>query len=134
MAKNLEPIVFDPKRFRKELAEFDRLLSRRTALPERAVVQPFFERHRQLSAALGAFTPRLGAATELAFQFPFFGDYLADLVVGSKAQGEFCVVEFEDGAADSIFKRQPRRGNPEWSSRFERGFSQLVDGSAIRVR
>jgi len=63
----------------------------------------------------------------LAFQFPFFGDYTADAVVGSKALGEFCVVEFEDGAADSIFKRQPKRGNPEWSSRFEHGFSQLVD-------
>ncbi len=127
MAKNMDAITFDLKRFRKELTEFDRLLARRAELPERAVVQPFFERRRQLSAALGTFTPNPVAATEIAFQFPFFGDYSADLVVGSKAAGEFCVVEFEDGAADSIFKKQPKRGNPEWSSRFEHGVSQLVD-------
>jgi hypothetical protein len=41
--------------------------------------------------------------------------------------GEFCVVEFEEGGEHSIFKNQPRRGNPEWSSRFEHGFSQLTD-------
>jgi Domain of unknown function (DUF4263) len=63
----------------------------------------------------------------LAFQFPFFGDFTADLLLGNKKAGEFCVVEFEDGREDSIFKKQPKRGNPEWSTRFEHGFSQLTD-------
>ena len=63
----------------------------------------------------------------MAFEFPFFGDYRADLLVGSKSAGHFCAVEFEDGGPDSIFKNQPNRPNPEWSGRFEHGFSQLTD-------
>ena len=63
----------------------------------------------------------------MAYEFPFFGDYRADLLVGSKSAAHFCVVEFEDGGPDSIFKKQPNRPNPEWSPRFEHGFSQLTD-------
>jgi hypothetical protein len=40
----------------------------------------------------------------------------------------FCVVEFEDGKPDSIFTKLPKKSTPEWSRRFEHGFSQLVDG------
>lgn len=47
--------------------------------------------------------------------------------MGNKSVGHFCVVEFEDGRDDSLFKRQPHRPNPEWSARFEHGFSQLTD-------
>lgn len=75
---------------------------------------------------MGLFTNSWLAA-EMAFRFPFFGDYTADLVLGNKAVGEFCVVEFEEGGRDSVFKKQPGRGNPEWSTRFEHGFSQLAD-------
>lgn len=127
MAKNLEPISFDAKRFKRELAAFDRLLKRRPILSERADIQPFFERHRHLAAAMGSYAPSFVPATELAFQFPLFGDFTADLVLGNKDAGEFCLVEFEDGTADSLFKKQPKRGEPEWSARFEHGFSQLVD-------
>jgi hypothetical protein len=127
MAKHLGPMTFDLKKFKRELSAFERLLTTKAKLQERLDIQPFFERHQHLSAALGTYAPNVGPATELAFSFPFFGDYSADVVVGNKAAGEFCIVEFEDGNADSIFKRQPKRGNPEWSARFEHGFSQLVD-------
>ena len=127
MAKNLEPISFDLARFGRELTAFGKLLRANPGLTERAVIQPFFETHRQLASHLSLLSSGTAPATELAFQFPFFGDYSADVVLGSKAAGEFCVVEFEDGTTDSIFKRQPKRGNPEWSARFEHGFSQLVD-------
>lgn len=73
------------------------------------------------------FVAWLVPATELAFEFPFFGDFKADLILGNKSARKFCVVEFEDGRPDSIFKKQPARGNPEWSARFEHGFSQLTD-------
>lgn len=36
------------------------------------------------------------------------------------------VVEFEPGEEDTIFKNQKRK-NPEWSTRFEHAFSQIVD-------
>lgn len=76
---------------------------------------------------MGAIFPEIALATEIAFEFPFFGDFKADLLLGNKGARKFCVVEFEDGRRDSIFKNQPARGNPEWSPRFEHGFSQLTD-------
>jgi hypothetical protein len=46
--------------------------------------------------------------------------------LGSRAAGQFCIIEFEPGEEGSIFKRHKRK-NPEWSSRFEHAFSQIVD-------
>jgi Domain of unknown function (DUF4263) len=57
----------------------------------------------------------------------FFGDFKADILVGSKHEKEFCVIEFENGRQDTIFKKQRKRKNPEWSARFEHAFSQIVD-------
>ena len=127
MSKNLETIVFEPGKFKKELKGFGALLKSKSDLSETGDIQPFFEKSKQLSAYLGTFSADIGPATELAFQFPFFGDFTADLILGNNKAGEFCVVEFEDGCQDSLFKKQPSRGNPEWSSRFEHGFSQLID-------
>jgi hypothetical protein len=124
---NLETVVFEPAQFEKELTAFDALLKSKGDLSERSDIQPFFERSRHLTASIGAIFPEMGPATDLTFQFPFFGDFKADLLLGSKGAKRFCVVEFEDGRRNSIFKKQPRRGNPEWSARFEHGFSQLTD-------
>jgi hypothetical protein len=124
---NLEVIVFDPQRFEKELAAFGRLLKSRTDLSERADIQPLFKKSTHLAAYMGTIFPEIGPATELVFEYPFFGDFKADLLLGNKTGKKFCVVEFEDGREDSIFKKQPKRSNPEWSARFEHGFSQLTD-------
>jgi Domain of unknown function (DUF4263) len=123
----LDPITFEHALFEAELAALGSLLASKAELSEADDVQPLFNTSKHLSAFLGTFAPDIGPATELAFEFPFFGDYRADLLAGSKSAGHFCVVEFEDGGTDSIFKKQPQRGNPEWSSRFEHGFSQLAD-------
>jgi hypothetical protein len=123
----LESIIFDHSLFETELAALGSLLASKAELSEQKEIQPFFKASKHLSAFLGTFVPDIGAATDLAFEFPFFGDYRADLLVGNKSVGRFCVVEFEDGGADSIFKVQPARANPEWSPRFEHGFSQLTD-------
>ena len=90
-------------------------------------IQPLFKASKASVGLPGTFAPDIGPATDLAYDFPFFGDYRADLFVGRKSAAHFCVVEFEDGGPDSIFKRQPNRPNPEWSARFEHGFSQLAD-------
>jgi hypothetical protein len=77
---------------------------------------------------MGTFAPpKFSVATEICFEYEFFGDFKSDLLLGSKASGGFCVVEFEDGGVGSVFKKQLQRKNPEWSARFEHGFSQLVD-------
>jgi hypothetical protein len=122
-----ETIVFNHALFEAELSALGSLLDSKTELSESQDIQPFFKRSKHLSAFLGTFAPDVGPATELAFEFPFFGDYRADLLVGSKLASHFCIIEFEDGRLDSIFKNQPNRKNPEWSTRFEHGFSQLTD-------
>jgi hypothetical protein len=55
------------------------------------------------------------------------GDFAADIVLGNKEKGVFCVIEFEDGKPDSMFTKLPNKSTTEWSRRFEHGFSQLVD-------
>ena len=52
MAKILEPVAFDPARFGRELAAFGELLRTKPKLRERADIQPFFEKHRQLASYL----------------------------------------------------------------------------------
>jgi hypothetical protein len=121
-----KPVAFDPVRFEKELKAFETLL-KKTSLTEAGDIQPFFQKRLHLSAYIGTYSAELGPATDYAFEYGLFGDYRPDLVLGNKKTGQFCVVEFEDGTPDSIFKKQPGRRNPEWSRRFDHGFSQIVD-------
>lgn len=127
MAKNLETIVFDASQFQRELAAFGKLLNSKSELSERDDIQPFFKKRKHLTAFMGTFSPNVGTATELAFNYPFFGDFSADVLLGNKKAGAFCVVEFEDAHRHSIFKKAGARATPEWGSRFEHGFSQIVD-------
>ncbi len=127
MAAVLEQIAFDPAAFEKELAELGSLLTSKADLSELNAIQPLFKRCKHLTAYMGTFAPNIGPATEICFEYDFFGDFKADLLLGNREAKEFCVVEFEDGAEDTIFKKQAKRKNPEWSARFEHGFSQLAD-------
>jgi hypothetical protein len=124
---NLESVVFDPVQLDRELQAFEVLLRSKRDLSEATDIQPLFKKSKQLAAYMGTLLPEIRLAREIAFEYPFFGDFKADLLLGHKSAKRFCVVEFEDGRQDSIFKKQPRRGNPEWSTRFEHGFSQLTD-------
>jgi hypothetical protein len=127
VTKNLEEIVFNPDKCRLEIAAFKKLLQSKKELAERADIQKFFKKHKQLSAFIGTFAPNIGPATRLGYEFPFMGDFSADIVLGNKEKGVFCVIEFEDGRLDSIFTKVPNKATTEWSRRFEHGFSQLVD-------
>lgn len=127
MGAVLEPIALNLALLEAELSAFGNLLASKTDLSEAGDIRPLFAANKQLAGFLGTYASDIGPATELAYEFPFFGDYRADLLVGSRAVGHFCVVEFEDGRPDSLFKKQPKRANPEWSTRFEHGFSQLID-------
>ena len=87
---------------------------------------PSSERHRHLAALIGARNPDIARLDRIAFEFDIFGDYKADLVVGDSQNHQYCFVEFEDAAATSIFKKSSR-ATPDWSHRFEHGFSQIID-------
>src|SRR5260370_23840256 len=127
MASVLETILFYPTKLQQELQEFDELLKSKADLSERKDIQPFFKKSKHLTAYMGTFALNIAVATEICFEYEFFGDFKADILMGSKQEKEFCVVEFEDGKQDTIFKKQPKRKNPEWSARFEHAFSQITD-------
>jgi hypothetical protein len=127
VAKTLETIDFDPSQFEKELEAFGDLLRSKQDLSEQGDIQPFFKKSKHLSAYMGTYGFDIGVATDLAFEYLFFGDFRADMLLGNKEAREFCVVEFEDGGQDSIFKKKRGKANPEWSPRFDHGFSQMVD-------
>jgi hypothetical protein len=125
--KTIAEHAFDWAKCRAELNDFGKLLGSKKDLSERSEIQPFFEKSRQLSAFLGALTVDIGPADRLAFRFPVFGDFEADIVVGDRQQGAYCMIELEDSKPDSIFTRVPGKSTSEWGRRFEHGFSQLVD-------
>lgn len=127
MAKQFKPIKFDPKVCRTQIDEFRMLLKSKTSLSEKNDIQPFFKKRSQLSAFIGSYMRDTGPATDYAFEYPFYGDFATDLVVGDRAGRRFCVIEFEDGRKDSIFKVPKSKATTEWSRRFEHGFSQIVD-------
>ena len=97
-----------------------------TPLRERDHILPFFRNHRHLAALIGARNADIARLDRIAFEFDIFGDYKADLVVGDSQNHQYCFVEFEDAAATSIFKKSSR-ATPDWSQRFEHGFSQIID-------
>jgi hypothetical protein len=127
VTKNLEPVTFKAAECRRDLAAFRKLLQSKTQLAERRDIQRFFKKRKQLSAFIGTSHPDIGPAPLLGYEFPFMGDFAADIVLGNKQKGAFCVVEFEDGKANSIFRKPLKKATTEWSPRFEHGFSQLVD-------
>jgi len=127
VAKQFTQIKLDPKKCRTQIDEFGALLKAKTSLSEKNDIQPFFKNRPQLSAFIGSYMRDTGPASDYAFEYPFYGDFAADLVVGDKAAKRFCVIEFEDGRKDSIFKVPKGKSTSEWSPRFEHGFSQIVD-------
>ena len=127
MAQQFTSVTLDPIQCRVEIDEFGVMLASGAELSEKHDIQPFFKRRVQISAFIGSFMRNIGPATQICFEYQFFGDYAADLVLGDKAYRQFCVIEFEDGRSQSIFKPSPSGNTRVWSSRFEHGFSQIID-------
>ena len=100
----------------------------RPELSESKDILPFFKAHPQLCAFMGTYDSYIVDFKNLAIasEFDIFGDHVADLAVGSTTDHRYCFIEFEDARESSIFKKASKR-TPEWSHRFEHGFSQLLD-------
>jgi len=125
MTKEFKRIQFDPVQCRKEAEELRDFLATNRELHERSQVLPFFKGRLQLSAFLGSYHPEIVRYDLVAHELPLFGDFVADLVVGDSKNSAFAFIEFEDASPDSIFVK--KKATPDWSPRFEHGFSQLVD-------
>ncbi len=122
----LQPLDFSYQQCLKEVQEFQFFLGSHQALKERDEILPFFKDRKHLSAFLGAYNYHIVKYDRVAHEYPLFGDFVADLVVGDWARHAYVFVEFENAAPDSIFVTR-NRDVPEWSPRFEHGFSQILD-------
>jgi hypothetical protein len=70
---------------------------------------------------------QLDRFNRIAFEYPLFGDFTCDLVVGDFVQNTYCFMEFEDASPTSLFIQRGKRATREWSPRFEHGYSQIID-------
>jgi Domain of unknown function (DUF4263) len=126
----LTAIKLSKKQVKADLKEFKALLNDPTKpdLDEARDILPFFKGRPHLCAFMGTYNPNIVDYRKIstAIEFDIFGDHIADLAVGDAANHEYCFIEFEDAKRTSIFKTKGKF-TPEWSPRFEHGFSQLVD-------
>ncbi len=126
--KNLALKKSDAKR---ELTAFKELLDVKGKgdLREASDILPFFNANEHLCALMGTYNPNIidYKNISIAREFSIFGDHKADLVIGDTKHRQFCFIEFEDAKSTSIFNPAGAKSTPEWSARYDHGFSQLVD-------
>ena len=126
----LTPLSLKKNKVKDYLKAFKALLDdpKKPSLREVQDILPFFKGHPHLCAFMCTYNPNIVnyKNISLACEFDIFGDHVADLVVGDTTNHEYCFIEFEDASEASVFKKTPK-ATPEWSVRFEHGFSQLVD-------
>lgn len=109
-----------------ELEEFKKLLDSKTELEEKKDILPFFKKNQNIAAFIGTYFPGITIPDKIANEFDVFGDFTCDLAVGDSTSLTYLFVEFEDAKTNSLFKKNTR-STPDWSSRLEHGFSQVID-------
>lgn len=125
--KAFEPVALDITSCRAEVDELATLLASKPALKERKDILPFFRRRRQLSAFCGVLSSAISRADLVAWEYDLFGDFACDLVVGDSTKRAYCFIEFEDANPNSIFQQSGKKATRDWSTRFEHGYSQVID-------
>lgn len=123
---DFQPYTFDRGLCHQQVQELKALLNGSADLSE-AVFHDFFESRSHLRALVGPYNPSLLAPDRLAWQYPIFGDFRCDFVIGDWARKAYTFVEFEDARPNSLFVKQGEKATRAWSSRFESGFSQIID-------
>lgn len=125
--KRFDAHCFSIEECRKELRAFSALLSSKAELSEREDILPFFSRNRHLACFIGTYVPDMANPDLVAVEYDLFGDFTCDLAIGDSHRRTFLLVEFEDAKSKSIFAGNKTKATPEWSSRVEHGFSQIID-------
>jgi Domain of unknown function (DUF4263) len=127
--KQFDPFQIDLTRCQNQLNLFKHLLDRfaPAQLRERKDVLSFFRASKDLSALAGYLSPEVVHVDRLAYEYDFWGDFAADRAVGDSEREAYCFIEFENAAPGSIFSKLPGRSAAEWASRFEKGYSQIID-------
>ena len=98
--KTFDSFSIDFNKCRIELVALLNLLEKfeSRALKERSDVLDFFQKNRHIAALAGHFMPSIVNVDRIAYEFDFFGDYVADLAVGDSRRGAYCFIEFENAA------------------------------------
>ncbi len=125
--KNIKTHTFDAQSGRQECGELSTLLQTYPTLSERRDILPFFKSRHDLSVLICTYFPKIANPNCFAHEFEIYGDFVADLIVGDSSEQRYVLVEFENGAKDSIFKQKGAKATPDWASRFESAYSQLID-------
>lgn len=125
--KKLLPFAFNQRTYQAELDAFETLLESTSELSEKSQILPFFRQHEQVSSRIVLLSSALNTADVQAFEYDLFGDFAADLVVGDSRAGAYTFVEFEDARRNSVFAPRPGRFKSAFGTRFEHGYSQIVD-------
>jgi len=123
---DFQPHVLDLVAGRQQAQELKALLDSSTDLGE-AVFHDFFEPRTHLRALIGLYNTSLASPDRLAWQYPIFGDFRCDFAIGDWARKAYTFVEYEDARPNSLFVKQREKATRAWSSRFEGGFSQIID-------
>lgn len=125
--KNLQSHTLDPNNCRAEWNAYNTLLSAKATLSEQKDVLPFCKKSEDLSLLICSYFPRIKTPDHFAHEYAIDGDFVADLVVGDSKANHFLLVEFENGAPDSVFKQKGKKSTPDWAPRFEGAYSQIID-------
>jgi hypothetical protein len=123
---DFQPYTLDLALGRQQVQELKALLDSSADLPE-AAFHDFFEPRSHLRALLGPYNPSLLSPDRLAWQYPIFGDFRCDFAIGDGARKAYTFVEYEDARPNSLFVKQGERITRALSSRFDSGFSQIID-------
>lgn len=117
----------DEPQCRRELDDFQTLLSTNTEIEEKQLLD-FFEKRIQLILLMGRLIG-VGGVANYNSEIPIIGKYRADFVVSNKNNSELAFIEFENATNGSIFTRRINKKTHTypWSIRFEHGYSQVID-------
>ena len=129
----LEPVVSDRRVLLDQIEEYRDFLAG-TPRGERDEFLPFFQARPQLAVFLGNLHSHIGAADHVAYEFPLWGDFVCDLVAGSRAHGAFVFAEFEDAGEKSLFNRVRRRRVSRWAIGSKAAYSRSRTGSSDWTR
>lgn len=125
--KQLAPYKFSLKALKAELDNFKQLLEQKMDLSERDDILPFFKENQHLVAQIATLVSDMQTPDKIAYEFDIFGDFKSDFAVGDSKKHSYCFIEFENANETSVFVQKKGKYKPEFSPRFEHGFSQIVD-------
>ncbi|MDQ2803197.1 MAG: DUF4263 domain-containing protein [Pseudomonadota bacterium] len=122
----LQPVIPDRRALLRDVENFRSFLSG-SPRAERAEFLPFFGARAQLCAFLATFNSAVRRPDHVAYEFPLWGDFVCDVVAGSRRDGAFVFIEFEDAGETSLFRSVRGRKVSRWGGRVEAGVSQVTD-------